>query len=126
VSAPETRDLGVVLEICLAVALGMLIVGEVRVDVAGIDLRLHYKTALRALAVLWVASLVVPALRSVAPYRRHPGDPTLALFVVVAGLSVALGGGHWGDVRNLAAAIGIGGLALVWMLRTLDGLMHRP
>jgi len=61
--------------------------------------------------IAWLVCLLFPAGRAVLPYRGASGDLPFALFVVAAALSVALGGGHWGDVRSLVAAALLGLLA---------------
>lgn len=92
----------------LAVLLPVLVAGEVRVAVAGVEAGVRYKELVRALALAWVALQLVPAGRRALPYRPDPSDLPLALFAAAAAASVALGGGHWGSVRDLLGAIGLG------------------
>jgi hypothetical protein len=81
---------------------------------------LRYKTIARAIPIAWLIGLLVPAGRAALPYRRTSADLPLALFLVAAALSVAFGEGHWGDVRSLFAAVGVGLVA-----RTLFGPPER-
>ena len=66
-----------------------------------------YKSLARGVSIAWAVVLLHPAGRRALPYRRHPSDVPLIAFFAAAALSVLFGGGHWGDVRNLAAAIGL-------------------
>jgi hypothetical protein len=88
--------------------LPLIIVGEVGFDVAGVALRLRYTDAVRTVAIAWVVLQLVPQLRPTLPHRAGAADLPLALFVAAVVASVALGGGHWGTVRNLLGAIGLG------------------
>jgi hypothetical protein len=93
----------------LALLLLTIVFGEIAWP--GTDLSLRYKTLTRALPLAWLVCLAFPAGRRALPYRPAAADLPLALFALAAAMSVALGGGHWGDVRHLLAAIGIGLLA---------------
>jgi len=104
----------------LAALLVIVVFGQVSFAWTGVDLRLPYKIAERALVLLWIGCLAFPFGRTTLPYRFRPPDLALVLFALAAALSVLLGGGHWGDVRNLLAAIAIG-----WLARTLFGAPHR-
>lgn len=93
----------------LALLLVAIVFGEI--GLPGTRFLMRYKTLARALPLTWLACLVLPAGRLALPYRPAASDLPLALFALATGLSVALGGGHWGDVRHLVAAIGVGLLA---------------
>jgi hypothetical protein len=79
--------------------------------IPGTATAIRYKTLTRALPIAWLVVLAFPAGRRAVPYRSAASDGPLALFVFAAALSVAFGGRHWGDVRHLVAAIGIGLIA---------------
>ena len=85
--------------------LGLLFVVMVFPTLGPLELR--YKDVARALPIVWLIALLHPAVRRVLPYRPQPSDLPLAAFTAVAALSVLAGGGHWGDVRNLLAAVGL-------------------
>jgi hypothetical protein len=104
-------DVAPILLVALALLVVAIVYGELAVALAGLTLQIPYKTLARALALTWVVLLVVPSRRLRSSYRPAPGDVPLALFAAAAALSVAHAGGHWGDVRNLLAGIGIAGLA---------------
>jgi O-antigen ligase len=107
-AAPTVRLL---LALALAALLPLIVVGEVRGTVGGITLHLRYLEAIRGLALVWLACQLWAPARTAAPYRPRPGDLPLALFAGAAVVSVTLGGGHWGSVRSLFGAIGLGLLA---------------
>jgi hypothetical protein len=93
-----------------AAALGLLFVAIIfgELAVPGTGLAIRYKTFARALPIAWLVCLAFPAGRRALPHRPQASDLPLALFVAAAALSVAFGGGHGGDVRQLVAAIGVG------------------
>jgi hypothetical protein len=109
-SAPRVERL---LVAAFVAALAALLVAVVLGDfpIPGNAHGIRYKTIARGVPLAWLLCLFVPAGRAALPYRPTPADLPLALFVIAAALSVAFGGGHWGDVRNLVAAVGIGLLA---------------
>jgi hypothetical protein len=76
--------------------------------IPGTSAGIRYKTLARIVPIAWLVCLAFPAGRRAVPYRPAASDVPLALFVAAAALSVACGGGHWGDVRHLVAAIGVG------------------
>jgi O-antigen ligase len=91
----------------LALLLVALVFGRLTIPFTAVTLQLPYKALARGLAIGWLVTLALPGARRAAGHRGHPSDVPLLLFVAVAALSVACGEGHWGDVRNLAAATGI-------------------
>ncbi len=95
--------------VALALLFLAIVLDELRVP--GTEIAVRYKSLARALPLAWLACLAWPAGRRALPYRATPSDLPLALFVIAAALSVAFGGRHWGDVRHLVAAIGVGLLA---------------
>jgi len=95
----------------LALVLATTVFGEIALAAGTLHLRVTYKTLARLVPLAWLALLALPRARAGLPYRPASADLPLALFAGVAALSVLCGGGHWGDVRTLAAAIGIGVLA---------------
>lgn len=92
--------------VALALLFLAIVLDELRVP--GTQIAVRYKSLARALPLAWLACLALPAGRRALPYRATPSDLPLALFVIAAALSVAFGGRHWGDIRHLVAAIGIG------------------
>lgn len=109
------KDLGDLIARFLLIALALTLVvtvfGELALPVAGVTFELRYKTLWRALPIIWLATLALPTARATLAPRWHPSDLPLALFVAMAALSIAGGGGHWGDFRSLLAAIGAGVMA---------------
>ena len=93
----------------LAVLLVAVVLGDFPIPGGAHGIR--YKTIARAVPIAWLVCLLFPAGRALLPYRAAPADLPFALFVAAAALSVALGGGHWGDVRSLVAAATLGLLA---------------
>jgi O-antigen ligase len=108
-SGPPRSRLATIFTVALALLLLSIVFGELHLP--GTSFAIHYKTLARALPLAWLACLLLPAGRAVLPYQPAASDFPLALFTFVTALSVACGGGHWGDVRNLVAAIGVGLLA---------------
>lgn len=92
----------------IVVALAVTVFDEIALPLPGLTLELHYKKLWRLLPLVWLASLLFPATRAALFPRRQPGDLPLGIFVVLAAVSIAAGGGHWGDFRNLLAGIGVG------------------
>ncbi len=103
--APWETALTTAFVVALAVLLLTIVVGELSLPGIG---AVHYKVLARGLAVTWLVCQLLPAGRAALPYRPTPSDLPLACFTTAAAASVAFGGGHWGDFRNLVAAIGIG------------------
>lgn len=124
-ATPQGRDRATtmvarLLLIGLASALALTVLDELVLPFPGAPLTLHYKKIWRVLPLLWLASLLLPAVRATLAPPRFSSDLPLALFVVVAALAIVTGGGHWGDFRNLVAAVGIG-----LMSRTLFATAER-
>ena len=109
VAAPTRSPLALAFLVALALLLLVIVFGELRLP--GTSVAIRYKILARALPLAWLACWALPAGRTTLPYRPTASDLPLALFTLATGLSVALGGGHWGDVRHLIAAIGVGLLA---------------
>jgi hypothetical protein len=108
-ASPPSGWLPRVLLGALALLFVAVILGEV--GLPGTEVTLRYKTLARVLALVWLACLATAVGRRDVPYRTAASDVPLACFMAAAALSVAFGGGHWGDVRQLLAAIGVGLLA---------------
>jgi hypothetical protein len=95
----------------LALVLVVTVFGEVDLRIGSVAVHLGYKNLLRTLAVVGMVLLVLPATRAALPVRWAEADLALGLFAVAAALSAAFGGGRFGDVRSLFAAIALGWLA---------------
>jgi hypothetical protein len=96
----------------IVIALAVTVFDEIVLALpAGLEFELHYKKVWRLLPLAWLASLLLPAARRTLGPRVHPSDVPLGVFVAVAAVSIALGGGHWGDFRNLLAGVGVGVMA---------------
>lgn len=112
---PASRERGDLIArfllIALVITLVVTVFGELAVPFAGSTIELRYKTLWRTLSIVWLATLAWPAARARLAPRWHPSDLPLALFTATAALSIALGGGHWGDFRSLLAATGAGFMA---------------
>lgn len=92
----------------IVVALAVTVFDEIVLPLPGLTLELHYKKIWRVLPLVWLASLLLPEARATLRPRYHPSDVPLAIFVVLAAVSISAGGGHWGDFRSLLAGIGVG------------------
>jgi len=96
--------------VALAAVLALAVVGSLEGTIAGFEFRVRYKEVARTTVAVWMISLLLPSFRRVVPYRWDAADAPLAVFFVVAIVSVVFGGGHFGDIRNLWAAIGLGAI----------------
>lgn len=95
----------------IVVALVVTVFDEIPLPLPGLALELHYKKLWRVLPLAWLATLLLPTTRATLRPPYHPSDLPLGIFAAVAAVSIALGGGHWGDFRNLLAGIGVGLMA---------------
>jgi hypothetical protein len=105
-SASSWSPLAYAFAAALAALFLAIVLDELRLP--GTSVAVRYKSLARALPIAWLVCLALPSGRRLLPYRPLPSDVPLALFVITAALSVAFGGRHWGDVRHLVAAIGVG------------------